>query len=65
MGSALELQAAFNAGKTILAVVPGIMSANWVVRAHATAVFDDVDALMDAVRAALVHTTEPSAPGAT
>ena len=45
MGSAVELHAARAAHRLVLVVAPGKMSGNWVVRAYADHVFEDVDAL--------------------
>ena len=45
MGSAVEIYAAHAAGKTILAVAPGTMAQNWVVRSYAERVFSSIDEL--------------------
>ena len=45
MGSAVEIHAAKAAGKTILAVAPGTMAQNWVVRSFSARTFEDIPAL--------------------
>ena len=48
MGSAVELHAAYVAGRLILVVAPGEkMKGNWVVRSYADKVFDNVTELQD------------------
>jgi hypothetical protein len=42
MGSALELQAAHAAGKTILAIAPANMRSNWVVRSYSSRIFESI-----------------------
>lgn len=45
MGSAVEIHAAKLAGKTIIAVAPGSMAANWVVRSYSDRVVPGLDEL--------------------
>ena len=42
MGSAVEIHAAWAARRTILAVAPGSMAQNWVVRSYADRVFPSI-----------------------
>ena len=52
MGSAVEIHAAWAARRTILAVAPGSMAQNWVVRSYADRVFPSIDALREWLREA-------------
>ena len=45
MGSAVELHAARAAGRRVLAIAPGSMAGNWVVRSYADHVFETIDQL--------------------
>jgi hypothetical protein len=45
MGSAVELYAAQAAGRTIIAIAPGSMAHNWVVRSYGTHLLTDIDKL--------------------
>ena len=45
MGSAVEIHAARQNNRTILAVAPGSMANNWVVRSYADHTFSSIDEL--------------------
>ena len=45
MGSAVEIYAARAAGRTVLAIAPGSMAQNWVIRSYADRVFASIDEL--------------------
>ena len=45
MGSAVEIYAAREAGRTVLAIAPGSMAGNWVVRSYADELFASIDEL--------------------
>ena len=51
MGSAVELHAAFVAGRRIIVIAPGSMARNWVVRSYADEIFEDISALRGWLRA--------------
>ena len=56
MGSALELNAARGAGRSILVIAPGgSMRTNWVVRSYADAIFDDIAHLSMWLARELIH----------
>ena len=50
MGSAVEIHAAHQARKTIIAIAPGRMSENWVVRAYADYKLSSLDELQELLK---------------